>query len=147
VPELKHLTRVKPVEAVIDLGEGDSINVSFDLNKITPHWMRAAEQRDSEQDTLSLSKTLAEVIISWDVTDDGKPFPAEPENIACLSYIAQSELLRKIVEASVPSDAEGEASSAPSPEPSTTSSEPVLTPQNGPVTSESPVPSASQSPT
>jgi hypothetical protein len=113
VPSRSHLTRPKPRNATVDLGDGDTINITFDANKKTQHWMREAQTRDEAQDSLSLPKALASVLIGWDVTeDDGSAFPPTPENIAVLSYPAQSEFLRRIIGVAVPSDAEGEASSA-----------------------------------
>jgi hypothetical protein len=143
-----HLTRPKPRQVAIDLGEGDTINVVFDTNKITPAWMRDAQERDNEQDSLSLPKALSDVIISWDVTeDDGSSFAPSAENIAVLSYPAQSELLTRILTTAVPTRAEGEVSSELSSSPAATSSEPVPALQNGPQPSPLPAPSASPSPT
>lgn len=148
MPSRSHLTRPKPRNATVDLGEGDELKITFDANKITPAWMREAQKRDEAQDSYSLPKALAEVMIGWDVTeDDGSVFPPNADNIGVFSYPVQSELLARILKAAVPSDAEGEASSAPSPEQSTTSSEPAQTHQNGATTSPSPEHSASPSPT
>lgn len=143
-----HLTRPKPRQVVIDLGDGDTISVVFNSNKITPAWMRDAEQRDNDRDSLSLPKALAEVILSWDVTeDDGSEFPPTAENIAVLSYPAQSELLTSILGAAVPSSAEGNASANISSTPSTDSSNAQESPPNGQAPSPLPEPSASPSPT
>lgn len=142
------LTRQKPVQATIDLGDGDTIAVTFDRNRVTPAWVTLAQQRDEQQDTLSLPKALADVILSWDVTnDDGSAFAPTPENIAVLSFPAQSELLTRILEAAVPSRAEGNASSVPPVTPSSDSEPPAPTSLNGQVTEPSPAPSASPSPT
>lgn len=142
------LTRQKPVSATIDLGDGDTIEVSFDRNRVTPAWVTLAQQRDEAQDTLSLPKALEDVILSWDVTnDDGTAFPPSAANIAVLSYPAQSELLTRIMQAAVPSSAEGNASPVLSSTAPSDSEELRPTPQNGLVTSPSPVPSASPSAT
>jgi hypothetical protein len=148
VPNVSHLTRVKPRNADVDLGDGDSVHIVFDSNKITPAWVQESKEREEARDALSLSKSLASVLISWDVTqDDGSPFPPTKENIAVLSYAAQSALTTKILEASLPSDAEGEVSSERSGSPLTDSSEPAPTHQNGAATSPSPEHSASPSKT
>jgi hypothetical protein len=133
-----------------DLGHllRNTIEVTFDRNKVTPAWVTLAQQRDEDQDTLSLPKALADVLISWDVlNDDGTPFEPTPENIAVLSYPAQSDLLRRIMEAAVPSRAEGNASPEPSSIPPSGSEAPAVTPPNGQVTSALPELSASPSPT
>lgn len=143
---VSELTRPKPVEATIDLGDGDSIMLVFDRNRVTPAWVTLAQQRDEEQDTLSLPKALADVIVSWDVTgDDGGEFPPTAENIAVLSFPAQSELLQRIMAQAVPSRAEGNSSPAPTNMPPSDSVEPVLPPQNGLVTSPLPSDSAAAS--
>ncbi len=136
---VSELTRQKPVDVGIDLGDGDAIQVTFDRNRVTPAWVQVAQRRDEEQDTLSLPKALADVLLAWDVVnDDGTAFPPTPENIAVLSYPAQSELLTRIMLAAVPSRAEGNASSAPGSTPPSASTEPAETAQNGAVTSTSP---------
>lgn len=147
MPEIRHLTRPKPTVALIDLGDGDTVNVTFDRNKITPLWMEEAEKRDREKDTQSLPKSLADVILSWDVTNEGAAYPPLAENIAAFSYPVQAELLTSILAAAVPSRAEGNVSSGPSSIPPSGSEVPLMTPQNGAVTSPSLVPSASPSPT
>ena len=147
MPEIKQLTRVKPITTSVDLGDGDSVSITFNANKITPAWMKEADKRDTEKDILSLPKALSEVILKWDITEDGQPFGHSPENIAVFSYPAQQALMLRIIEAAVPSRAEGEASSSPSPAPSTDSMQGEQTHQNGAATSPSPELSTSPSPT
>ena len=138
---VSEITRQKPVEAVIDLGDGDTITLQFDRNMVTPAWVE-----EGRKDAF-LSRALAEVILSWDVVnDDGSPYEPTAENLAVFSFDAQSRLLEHIVEAAVPSRAEGNASSAPTSTPPTGSTPLPATPQNGMVTSPSPVLSASPSP-
>jgi hypothetical protein len=149
MPTIGQLTRVKHVDAVVDLGDGDQFKVTFDRNKITPAWVDAADRQAKEQqDVLALSSALAEVIVSWDVTaDDGSEFPPNRENIGALSYGVQGELVAALIEASAPSRAEGEGSSPLSASPSTDSAPESLAFPNGSETSPSPTVSASPSPT
>lgn len=145
---VSELTRQKLKDISIDLGDGDSITLTFDLNGVTPAWVSETQRRDQEQDVLSLPKCLSEVIIKWDVTnEDGSEYPPLAENISVLSYGAQSRLLTQIMTASVPSDAEGNASSGTPSSASSSSTQSELTSQNGQLTSPSPAPSASPSPT
>jgi hypothetical protein len=148
VPSRSHLTRPKPRNAQVDLGDGDVLNITFDANKITPAWLREAKVRDDEQDSYSLPKALADVLLGWDVTeDDGSAFPPIAENIGQFSYPVQSELLTSILTAAVPASEEGNVSSAPSLNPLSASME--IQPSSAPngATSPSPTPSASPSPT
>lgn len=143
---VSELTRQKPVNVTIDLGDGDSITLAFDRNRVTPAWVTVAQKRDEEQDTLSLPKALADVVLSWDVYAEVEgDYPPSPENIARLSYPTQSELLRRIMEAAVPSRAEGNASSAPPVTPSSDSEVPAPSSPNGQVTAPSPSVSESAS--
>ncbi len=140
------LTRAKPLDVTIDLGDGDMIVVRFDRNKVTPAWVGLAQQRDEASDALSLPKALADVILDWDVVaDNDEPFPPTVENLAVFSYPAQSDLLRRILEEAVPSRAEGNASANTSSSPSMDSTDAPASPQNGQVVSLSPPPSASPS--
>ena len=142
------LTRQKLVNATLDLGDGDVVALTFDRNRITPAWIAEAAERDKEQDALSLSKALADVILSWDVYQETEgDFPPSAENIAVLSFATQSELLKQMIEQSAPSRAEGNASSVPSSTPPSTFTVPEPTSPNGQATSPSPALSASPSPT
>jgi hypothetical protein len=142
------LTREKAVRAVVDLGDGDTIDLKFDRNKVTPAWVTLALQRDEAEDTLSLPKALADVILSWDVTnDDGTDFAPTADNIAVFSFPVQRHLLKKIMESAVPSSEEGNVSSELPVTPSSDSTVPEPTSRNGAVTEPSPVVSGSLSPT
>jgi hypothetical protein len=145
MPEISNLTRQKIVNAEIDLGDGDTVLVSFDANKITPAWVRDTERRVEDRDTLSLPKALAEVILSWDVTQDGAEFPPTADNIAVFSFGAMSALFERVMGAAVPSSAEGNASSDTSSLVVQDSTLPQANPQNGPTPSVSPQPSEYQS--
>jgi hypothetical protein len=141
MPEIRNLTRPKATPFTVDLGDGDSINGTFDRNMVTPAWVtRGREQQ-------FLSEALAEVILSWDVTNDAAPYAISAENMAVFSFDAQARLLEIIVEASVPSRAEGNGLSAPTGTAPTTSTVPEQTSPNGQVPSPQPELSASPSPT
>lgn len=146
MPELASLTRQKPVNVTIDLGDGDTVTVTFDRNKVTPGWVDAMQKR-GDGDALALSHGLAETIHAWDVTEDGQPFPPTGENIGQLSYGAQKALLEQIMRASVPGEAEGKASSVLTSTAHSVSTPLQPTSPNGPATSPSLAPSESPSPT
>ena len=76
-PKLTRLTRRKPVTVEIDLGDGDTLVVEYDRNRVTPNWVGVAQDRVNAQDVLATSTALAEVILQWDVTDDGAAVPAD----------------------------------------------------------------------
>ena len=57
---------------------GETVTISFDANKITPGWVAKTQERVEAADTLSLPKALADVILGWDVTDEGQEFPPSP---------------------------------------------------------------------
>lgn len=146
--DIGQLTRAKPVRMTLDLGGGDTVNITFDSNRITPAWTERARTRAfDDQDLLSLPKSLAEAILEWDVTQDGQPFPPTADNIAVFSFPVQQRLMTELLSAAVPGEAEGNASGTISSTPSIDSTAPPATPQNGLAPSLSPTPSTSPSPT
>jgi hypothetical protein len=148
MPEIRNLTRQKPTAARIDMGDGDTVSLTFDANAITPAWMDEAQRRATEDaDALSLARSLAHVILSWDVTEEGQPFPPTAKNISVLSFHALRALLDAVVTAAVPGSEEGNASNAISSSPDTSSTPTQASPQNGPQPSSLPLPSASPYPT
>lgn len=133
-----HLTRPKPRQVIVDLGEGDSLNVVFNANAITPAWMREVQEHEEATDMQTLPKALAAVILQWDVTeDDGSEFSPTVENIAVLSFPAQNALLTSILKATVPTSEEGNGSSNTSSTVSTDSNSSPENLQNGPAPSPS----------
>ena len=142
--------RPKPTEAMIDLGDGDTLNIVFDRNEITPAWVEHAQRKANEDaDAYALAFALAEVVQSWDLfEDDGvTPVATTGDEIGQLSFPTLADLTAAIVRSGTPSRAEGNATSERSSTPPADYTPPPGTPQNGPATSPSPVPSASPSPT
>lgn len=143
--ELSSLTRAKPTEATIDLGDGDSVTLSFDANKVTPHWMGECMDRLNAREITAMADALAAVILTWDVTNEGEPYPPTGKNIAVLSFGAINRLYERVCEAASPSDAEGNASPPSSAVPPSATSEQVSpSSPNGSDTSPSPSASVSQ---
>jgi len=147
VPELSQLTRQKPTEAVADFGDGDVVKIIFNVNKITPAWLKEAQVRDDSLDPESLPKALLDVIISWDVLDNGVPTQPSLEILDSFSYPVQNGLLTAILKAAVPSSEEGNDSSAPASSPAPVSSMPASASTPNGATSPSPTPSESLQPT
>jgi hypothetical protein len=141
---LSHLTRAKPTTATIDLGDGDTVSLTFDANRVTPRWMDEAMQRVTDQDMLSLCKALSEVLSAWDVVDDnGSPVPIEPA-LKDLSFPVVNSLFEAVCKSAAPSSEEGNGSATTSSTPPNVSSSMPASPQNGPSPSTLPAPSASQ---
>jgi hypothetical protein len=147
MPEIRSLTRQVPVETLIELGSEDTIRLTFDRNAITPYLLSQMSQRLEGGDVMAVATMLEKVILAWDVTEDGNPFPPTAQNIGRLSVSALGSLSQRIGEAAVPSDAEGNASSDTSSTQEQASTQQQASLQNGPESSQSPAPSASPSPT
>ena len=147
MPELSHLTRVKRTQAMIDLGDGDLLAVVFDANKLNPVWLARATDRQDAGDSLTMANSLAEIILEWDVTLEGQPFPPTSENLAQLSFTALGRLVTHVIEAALPSEDEKKGSSKRSSIPQSVSTPPQPSSPNGPASSESQNVSASLSPT
>jgi len=123
---------------VIDLGDGDSVKITFDANRLTAAWLEEGLQRDETNDPKSLAKALSYVMLGWDVTeDDGTTFPPTAENLALFSFPAQQAIMAQLMESALPTSAEGEVSPGTSSTPSTTSLEKQESLQNGRETSPS----------
>jgi len=113
MPEVRSIRRQFPVTVSIPVGD-ESFTVRFDREAITP-WLLDQMSRATEAgDFLASARMLEAVILEWDLTDEGAPYPPSQENIAKLSIGTLGQLSALIGEASVPSDAEGNASSATS---------------------------------
>jgi hypothetical protein len=148
VPRLSHLTRPKLIEIGIDVGDGDVITITFDRNKVTAYWAHQTQEWANSNDILAVGRALTEVITAWNVTDDqDQPLPLTAENVSRLTLSGQQSLTEKIMEASVPGEAEGKASPATAAVPSVVSSPIEPMSPNGPASSPSPMPSESPSPT
>ena len=150
MPSRSHLTRPRPRQVIVHLGDGDDLTILYDSNRMNPAWLERAGERDAEQDPRSLSAGLSEIILEWDLTeDDGSAFPPTTDNIALLSFPIQRELLTQMMLAAGENvRAEGESSATTSSTPSTAWAEtpaPRAIPQNGQATSPSPTPSGSVS--
>jgi hypothetical protein len=138
VPDIGRLTRPKLERATIDLGDGDTVALEFDANKVTPRWMNHTMEGAANTDLLVLAKALNEVLTAWDITDNGEPFPPSVDNIAVLSFPAVNLLFEEVCKAAAPSDAEGNASSPSASEPALASTQESQSSQNGSDSSTSP---------
>jgi len=136
----------------------ESVTFVFDAAKMTMRRDKAIKNAARNDDEETMAELIAEVIVSWDVTDEaGAPLPFTADELLDLSASALGRLLEGLTVAAQPSDAEGEVSSGPSslspPAASTVSTPPLperspaLLHQNGEAPSPSPAPSASPSPT
>lgn len=133
MPDIGNLNRPKLMSHTVDLGDGDTVGLVFDVNALTPAVL-----------DLPMAEALPRIIREWDVTDDGRPFPPVTENMEKLSYAVQTTLVRELVRAATPSDAEGNASSPSANDPSSDSVPESQTFPNGSAASNSPTVSESQ---
>jgi hypothetical protein len=147
MPALSGVFVADPCEFKVTLGS-ESVTFIFDRAKMTLRRDRDMKRAFAADDLDGLVKYLMVVLISWDVVDEtGAPVQLSDDILLDLSVKSLTGLIEGMGKAAQPSDAEGEASSVPSPERSTDSSELVQTHQNGATTSQLPGHSASPSPT
>ena len=94
-----------------------------------------------------MNAMLDDLILGWDVVnEDGTPFPKTEDNIGYLFALPdKGRIFQELVEAAVPSRAEGNASSERSSTQPQASTQPQGTPLNGPAPSVSPEPSTAPS--
>jgi hypothetical protein len=143
------LRRPKLKTISLDFGEGDCVSFTFDRNKITDAWMEDWDRLEQERDIALMNEALADLIIAWDiVNEDGSPYESSAEHIGFLFNIADKALiLREMITATAPTEAEKRGSSKLSSTPSSDSTEQAPNSPNGSETSPLPAPSASPSPT
>src|SRR5438132_8388852 len=111
-----------PVSFTASLGT-ESVTFVFDRSKQTLRRERDLRRAGEANDVDGLVKELMEILVSWDVVDEaGEPVPLSADILLDLPGPALGNLLELMGKAGQPADAEGEASSVPSLEPSTTSS-------------------------
>ncbi len=141
------LRRPVVVNHTVDFGDGVTVKFTFDRNKITDAWMEEWTRLETEQDISTLNQALNDLILAWDIQEeDGTPYRKTPETIGYLFALPdKGRIFRELVEAAVPTRAEGNASSEPSSTPQSASAEPQQTPPNGATPSASPPVSASPS--
>jgi hypothetical protein len=138
------------VNHTVDFGDEVTVKFVFDRNKITDAWMQTWVRLESEPDASGkLNEMLADLVVQWDVVnEDGSPYPMNAEAMGTLfSLPDKGRIFQELVRASVPSDAEGKASSAPTSIPSSDSTLPQAPSPNGTAASPSPELSAVASPT
>jgi hypothetical protein len=138
--EIARVQRSKIKQVVLDLGEGDSLNISFDSNRVTKDML------ERNQAEIDFSAVLAELISGWDLMEDGQALPITTEVIERLSIPIQAQIFQEIMRAAVPRSEEGNDSSATSFSRNMDSMGQPASPPNGQDPSSSPAPSASPSP-
>jgi hypothetical protein len=137
------------IDHTVDFGDDVTVTFRYDRNKITDAWMREWNELERSQEGHSMNEMLVDLLHGWDVVnEDGTPYPLTVESLAYLFNLPDKmRLIGELVTASAPSDAEGKDLSAPTSTAPLVSTEPPPTLQNGTLTSPSPAPSASPSPT
>jgi hypothetical protein len=93
----------------------------------------------------TLAKAMVEIVTDWNLTVAGTPAELSVDTLSRFPISYLQAMMQATVE--LPSRAEGEVSSVPSPGPSTDSTGTPPQPQNGAATSGLPAPSESLSPT
>lgn len=131
MPEISSVKRQKPTAAGIDLGDSESLNMVFDAERVTPRWMAETMAQLEQQDMLAVPKALAAVLLSWDLTDDGQPYPPTVANLSDFSFPVIQSLYEAICTAAAPSSAEGNGSPASSDGPSSDSGSMLARSPNG----------------
>lgn len=106
MPELKSLFGKTRTVAVTYAGE--NITVEYIPSRITPAWEREFNEllQDSWK-SRAIVETLSGVIISWDLTENGKPFEPTVENISKLPVDFLLEVFTAIMEQSRPNRPNG----------------------------------------
>jgi hypothetical protein len=74
--------RDRKADLEIDLGEGDSINLIYHPNKITPGYL---DDVSKKSELMTLAETVAEFIFDWDIeSEPGVKLPVDVQGAAQL---------------------------------------------------------------
>jgi hypothetical protein len=71
---------------------GDTLNLTYYPNKLTT---KAITQLDNGLD--GMNAALADIIKSWDLTDNGEPYPINPDSLAALGVGLLLQISKGIV--------------------------------------------------
>lgn len=78
---------------------GDAITITYAPARITPRWEQAVNERlRGDWKSGALVAALTDVVVDWDVTDGGEPWPPTEEHLAQLPTELLAEVLAAIVE-------------------------------------------------
>jgi hypothetical protein len=144
MPELDRVLAPKILTTSVDF-DGETLEFSFDAKKVTPHWFTEQERLLEEKDVTAIAKAMAEILTGWNLTIAEAPAEISVDVLVLFPISHLMAMMDATV--SMPSSAEGEASSGPSPGASTASTVSPPTPLNGEGTFGSLEPSESLSPT
>ena len=152
MPEFEAIVPAKRLDAAVDF-DGETLEFGFDANRVTPEWFDEQQRGLAAGDVLTVARALGSIIIDWNLTIAGTAVVPDADVLARFPMGHLNALMEAIAEQ--PTRAEGEVSSEQQshkpPEQSTDSMQPPLAsqsaPPNGEVTSDSPKPSESLSPT
>jgi hypothetical protein len=144
MPELDRVLAPKILSTSVDF-DAETLEFSFDANKVTPRWFGEQQRLLEAQDVNAIAKAMAEILTGWNLTIAEVPAEISVDTLALFPISHLMAMMDATV--SMPSSAEGEASSGPSPEASTASTVSPPTPLNGEATFGSLEPSESLSPT
>jgi hypothetical protein len=101
MPDKSLLTEQKKTISITYAGE--QITFSFTPGKITPKWERKFNELiQDEWRSRAIVETLSEILVDWDILDNGKPFPPTAENLQLLPLDLLSEIFTKIMESQRP---------------------------------------------
>jgi len=111
VPDLDAVPQ-KLLDASVPFGPDDELVFRFDANVITPAWFDAQTRGLEAGEILTVSNSLAQVIVDWNLTVGGEPVPVDGKTLARFPMSHLNALMSAITEQ--PTRAEGEVSSEPS---------------------------------
>ncbi len=101
MPEVKRLTQ--KLKTVTFEYEGEPVTVTYNRAAITPEWERLyLEGMKAEWKSKVIIDTLASLVHSWDLTENGKPFKPTPENLQRLPLDFLAAMLTAMFEGEAP---------------------------------------------
>jgi hypothetical protein len=105
MPDLTELL-TETEEAAIEV-HGATVNIVFDPNYFTPALEEAIAKAKETKTARVLATIVSDMIVSWDLTKDGKPYEPTEDNCMRLPLLMLADLVNGIAEASKPDESEG----------------------------------------
>lgn len=108
MPELKRLGKEKQLCLSYD---DETITVTYRRGAVTTEWQEAIAAC-SKDDTETFYRLLAQVIVDWDITENGKPLKPTAANMKKLPMDLMVEMCEQVLGACLPEKARLGASGA-----------------------------------
>lgn len=103
------ISKLRSTRRTVTVQYGDeSVTVTYSPSAITPKWEQEfVEAARDEWKSRAVIETLSRVVVDWDVTDGGEPYPPTVENLSALPLDFLGAVLQAIIADQLPKEKSG----------------------------------------